>query len=521
MITNISIADYPVANTTLVTDKAFVPIGFGLEILLPKQAKNGDSWVITVEQFKTPSPLSSAMLGNHLLVASDKNALSIIQNNIVFAPNTSRNCFEFENHQPVPIPDSKTNLIACFYNHVFLAKGRTLWWSDLDDIWEWHPLPENEADFREIEWESYDISGLIRVNDLLYIHFPNCIYEVKYIGKPSIVHISAKVHGIGCVTKRSLAVHNSIQFFLGSDNFYIWSPETGVAPIGSDIWKKFVLTRGDVEDIWSYVDQKNNEICWVSGDFIWAFNYIERHWSKYSTDGVLDHTTVGWTKPQITITSDLENLSELMPTIEKVYPDGLENLWVTAGAIVREQRWYDLIDECLPQTCPFLETDDITYGDLHFHKRIDLVSFDAKYEFPWEGVRVLVAGRDYVTHSCNWVDCGVWTKQDKAKHLDFRTVQGKVLKFRFVLQDQLVTQADRPNGGLTLGDDGRVMDAGDIWDGTLCFDGSHVSWGRQFRRLDGTVSLSEFSAPYRFNFFELNAWGERVDLPSILVGPDK
>jgi hypothetical protein len=74
------------------------------------------------------------------------------------------------------------------------------------------------------------------------------------------------------------------------------------------------------------------------------------------------------------------------------------------------------------------------------------------------------------------------------------------------------------NGGLQL--NGIPLD---IANGQIIMDGSREDFlGRQFVTLDGTRTLEEMCAGPKVGFFELNSWGERVDLPpQLAVGPDK
>jgi hypothetical protein len=473
--------------------------------MLPVGAKSGDSWLITIEHFKTPTPLTHTTQGRETYITSSAELLSQLQGNLVSCPNDTKQTFKHHNREPISQPNHRSDMLVSFFNHLFLVKGRTLWWTDLDNPFEWSPHPHNEADFRIIEWETENATGLVRAADKLYLHFPNAIYEVSYVGKPSIVTIVAKVHGIGCITPRALVVHNTVQFFIGTDSFYAWSPETGLASIGQDVWNRFISQRGPLSETWAYVDQRNNEICWVSGPNTWAFNFIEKHWQKYSTDGILSHTSMPWQSP---VGSG--------PTIGKDQIDGLENLWVTDGVVCREARAGDDISQCAVMTQPYLESDDITYGDLHFSKRCDLVMLDMRTDFPWLGVRVLLSGRDFVSHPSQWVDCGLWTQELPGKQVDFKTVAGKVLKFRFELVDSLHWDGLLPNGGLSL--NGKALD---VADGEITMDGSRNDFrGRQFLQLDGTQTIGQTSE-VMLGYAELNAWGERIDLPQTLIGPDK
>lgn len=232
-------------------------------------------------------------------------------------------------------------------------------------------------------------------------------------------------------------------------------------------------------------------------------------------------------------------------------PIGAENLYLTSEKVCRDQREGDDLSKCLELKSPFLETDDITYGDIHFHKRVDLVLLDGSYDFPWMGVRVWVSGRDYISEKKKWVNCGVWTQDKKSKQLDFPAVSGRVLKYRFELLSDLDLGAGF-DGGVRL--DGRRPD---VCDGRFGFDGVEDLMPRQIPVLDGVYSWDGFeilhprnevfgvdgqgvmhpviTSPYtytdttrvlklqgcRLNWFDLAAWGERVDLPQVVTGPDK
>lgn len=510
---NIALSNYPLLGAITAREDAFVHIGQGIEVLVPKGAKSGDAWELKLTPFTTPKHLDHTILGHNLFIASNQEILSQIQGNLVVTPNEASATFNIPNTAAKCVQDYRTNMVEAFFNHIFVVRGRTLLWTDLDNVWEWQPHPTNEADFRIIEWESCDATGLARSSDNLYLHFPNAIYEVTYVGKPTIVRITAKVHGIGAVTPRSLVVHNNIQFFIGSDNFYVWSPDVGLNAIGKDVWKKFIAVRGPLNAIWAYVDQRNNEICWVSDSRVWAFNFLEKHWAIYSTDGILDHASSTWTDPTPGIVAG----SEWPTIIDKVSVVGLENLWVTENAVVREQRWNDPLTGCISMSIPFLETDDISYEDQHFEKRTDLVLVDAKSQHPWVGLRVRVSGRNFITHGSRWVDCGLWTQRLPQHQLNFPAVSGKVLKFRFELVDCLAWNGLLPNGGLQL--NGIHLD---IANGEIIMDGRRNDFlGHQFICADGTQSLAEVVAGQRSGFFEINSWGERVILPSEVYGPDK
>lgn len=527
----------------------WVSIGDGLEVLLPDGCEDGDTWDIELSPYTTPVHLGNVQVSDTIAISSEVQLLSLIQGNTVYTNNATNLSFDYPDKPSQPQVNHRSSILETLYNHVFLAKGRTLWWTDLDNYWNWFPSPESEADFRTFEWEKNDISGLAKLADVLYVFFPNMIYSVEYTGKPFVVHITCRVHGTGSINHRGITSCKSNLFFLGLDNFYVFSLQGGAQPIGGEIWEKFVNSTSDFTTVWSYVDLIHDEVCWVSGDTIWAFSITNKHWTKYSSNSILDHTTAPW-YPTHPIISPSE--TNTLSSFDKVQPSGAENLWVTEEAVCRDQKETDGLEKCLELTTPYLETDDITYGDIHFHKKVDLLMIDGMYDFPWMGVRVKVSGRDYISEKKKWVECGVWVQDRKSKQIDFPAVNGRVLKFRFELVSDLDFSTSL-NGSCTL--NGR---RDDVCDGRIVMDGVEDLQPRQIPTMNGVCELDgkqihhpeqplewfdwngvlyrycfdlngeSYRSPItratvRLNWFDFAAWGERVEIPQALVptGPDK
>lgn len=498
------------------SDVAYTNIGHGLEVLLPKDLKSGDQWLIEIDPYVTEESLASTLQGDQLFVTSSLEILSAVQHNIVIEQNSTKESYVLLNTAPVPCPNFRSRFLATYFNHLFWLEGRVLRWTDLNNIWEWVPHPHNESDFRELEWECENATALVRVGDHLYLHFPDSIYRISYVGKPAIVQVEQAVHGIGSVSARGLIVQNNVTFFVGPDNFYLHSPQTGLQTFGNDVWKRFVRDRGPIDDLWAYVDLRHNELCWVSGGLIFAFNFVEKHWCLYSADGILDHVSCGWL-PDTPV--DLDSVPESALIIDRDKIDDLESVWVTEDAVLREVRENDSLARVHPMEQPFLATDDITYGDLHTNKKVDLMMIDADVRWPWTGFRLYVSGKDYVTQGDNWIDCGLWTSWRRDRQVDFPSVAGKALRFKFVLEDCLNWSGLLPNGGLQL--DGKLLD---VADGQIIMNGSRGDFlGRQFMTLylDGRQTFDQMVNDQRPHYSDINAFGERVDLSKTLIGPDK
>jgi hypothetical protein len=474
--------------------------------MLPANVQNGDSWDIIIEPFVTSQFVGSTFLGDSVLLSNELELLSEIKGNLVQTPNNSAGVFQHFCKPDVVIPNYRTPILAQHYNHVFLVIGRTLYWTDLDSLWNWYPDTNSEADFRELEMESEEATGLVRVNELLYLHFPRAIYVVEYVGKPTIVRITSRCHGCGSINHRSLLANQNVQYFLGLDNFYLYGIEFGSKPIGTEIWKQFILECTDITAVWCYLDSINNEVCWVSGDIVWAFNYREGHWARYSSNGMQSHCTSAW-RYNFTPISEFGDLiiGETDSIIEKVKPRGIENLWVKG----------DRVGQCLLMESPFLESDDINYGDMNFNKGVDVVHFDANYGDPWMGIQVYISGRQYTADEPAWVDCGIWQRGRNNDQRDFPMVSAKCFRFKFVFVERQNTY----DGTMTFGG-GHNFDgaAKEVYDGSCQVEGANHS-PIQVPKFEGLVVPS---AEKDLNFFVLHGWGERVDLPSkLLIGPDK
>lgn len=502
--TNITASGVKLAGgVDIVTQEdCWTPIGYGLEVLIPPDAINGDSWTLDVTPFTTPERVAFANINNTIAITSNYELISLITSNIVVSYNNTAHTFNYPDKRPKCHINHRSEHLTFFYNHLFLAHNRTLWWTDLDNLWNWYPTPSSEADFRDIEWETHPITALTKFNDVLFVHFPNCIYTCEYVGKPTIVKITNRICGAGAVGSRCACATKSALFFLGADNFYLWSPDKGLQAIGAEVWGKVTQQITDVSSIWCYVDQRNSEVCWVSGEVIWAFNYLENHWQKYDSNGAVCHASVPWyPEPPGADESDTA-------LINKVYPIGLENLWITPSGLVREQRWDDTLADCLTYTNPYLETDEISYGDNHFHKKVDLIFIDCDYDYPWHGVDVSVSVNNYVSERTRWVKVG---HLDKFQHgslqqVDFPARSGRVIKYRFELISNMT---------LVLNDAGH-----DLFNGAHTFNNPNQRFlGRQFRYFDGSLL---FDGPeQKLNRFDFYSWGQRVDLPQTLIGPDK
>lgn len=505
---HIILADRRISGTTRVFQDAFVPIGDGLEVLIPKDVQNGDTWELEIEPLKVAEHLHTTYLDDQLLVTNEAEILSAVHGNLLITNNQTDGSTNPEFGSEHPLPNHRATAIELLFNHVFIARGRNLWWTDLSNIWNWFPSTDSEADFRFIEWEQDDISALVQVNEVLYMHFPTAVYEVAYTGKPLVVRILERAVGAGAISSRAVQVAMAVQYFLSAEGFYLYTPDAGKQNFGADIWDDFAAEVTDFLSVWSYHDRVNQEICFVTPSSIWAYNYTERHWQRYTNNTLTDHVTLATSSNFTTIADHTE------ASIAKVRLDGMVNVWTGEDGLLREYVFGDDVGGCLEMGNPFLESDDFTYGDVHFRKTVDDVVVDFETSEEFEGLVVWVSGRDGMTHVPVWKE---FTKMNTpGDNANAPAVKGKVLRVKLEapVRYHYLDGSRFLNGGQDLsGLFVPSLDGHDKLDGSLLLDdfGTPV--------YDGRFSILELGYPKQFKF-EIAAVGFRVDLPA-QIGPDK
>ena len=490
----------------------FVQLVNGIEVQIPEGAQPGDSWEICVFPYREQNPLSHATLSDSVFVSNNQRLLSEIKSNLV---QTHRDTRETEGWNDLPSKatyDFRSAKLAVHHNHIFPARGRTLHWTDLDHVWNWYPRPTNEADFRTIEWESEDITAVVEINDTLFVHFPTAVYSCEYLGKPTIVRINQRNEGHGAVAQNAITTHRNSQFYMGVDNFYQWSPAEGIHPIGEEIWKRII--QPDIASIITYVDRVNKEIHWVIGEHIWAFNYIERHWSRYSSNSVLSHTTL----PINATTSLQDALDESSSVVERSHVKGLYNLWCKEDGLYRSFEAGDDLARVVGRDNGFLVSDEQTYGDIFGEKMVDKVVVDGSYGVGMDGLIISVSAKRYVSDPDTYKVLDQWRHERQFKQGDGKQLSGRSLKFKFEVRDK-VAKWD----GKYLSEGHTFVEGLEVsaWNGAVTLDG-----GTQYRYLhmglwDGGTTYMNGQMRLDIGQFMLYAWGERVVLPLSAIGEDK
>lgn len=169
-------------------------------------------------------------------------------------------------------------------------------WSDKDDFRTFDPLTTNEADFFELDDNAqnalygYGITGCRKLGDLLCVHTPGSIWNVRYVGfEAGVMDITQRVNGIGCWLPHALIAFDQYHIFPSRDDFYVYDGAT-LQPIGQDI-KRFFFSDLSKDPIirqrtWSDVDIERQELRWYypstesSGecDKCLVLNWPNRYW---------------------------------------------------------------------------------------------------------------------------------------------------------------------------------------------------------------------------------------------------
>ena len=495
-----------------VYNDGFVELFDGLEVQIPEGALPGDSWEILVRPFVLENKAGSATLGDSVFISNEQLLLSEVKGNLVQTHRDTQETEGWVDLTPKATYNIRTPRLVVHYNHIFTAEGRTLRWTDLDNVWNWYPRPTNEADFRTIEWENEDISAIAVVNDILFIHFPTAVYTCEYVGKPSIVRISQRNEGHGAVAQNALVVHKNSQFFMGVDNFYQWSPIEGILPIGEDIWRR--ILSPDINAIHTYVDRIHKEIHWVIGEFIWAFNYVERSWARYSSNDILDHTTV----TAMSSVSFADMIEESGSVFEPDRPEGLYNLVCREDGLYREWEAGDNLTSMVVRDKAFLVSDEQTYGDIHHEKDTDTVVVDGSYGVGLDGFEVSVSAKRYVSDVDEFKSLGFWKHSRQFKQADGGKRSGRSLKFKFEVQDQVARwDGEWQTEGHLFVEGLRLF----TWDGRYKMD-DKVKMTEMHRGLwDGGTNYLNGQQRLDIDQFNLYAWGEKVMIPEPPSGEDK
>lgn len=431
-----------------------LPLKHGVEFLFPSDAQ-GDTyeWEIEVTKFGTPEFCHHAAFQEQVYITSPGQELAAISGNLVYSHMLTDYTYDDLNDLTVPRTAIQATGLSEFFEHLVVVQGNLVIWSGLRDPWMWNQVQHSESDFKLLEWERDPPTALVRVGELLYLHYPQSVYRIEYVGLPSVMRIFRATDNIGAIGNRLCLVHRNIQFFLGMDNFYLWdgTERRNPQPIGDDIWETFLqmVDLSSVRDGWSYVDLINHEAVFVfksaagvENGIGFVFNYEEGHWTVCSIEGLVDHMSAylpdsfskiaDATDTIAALTSPIKELEEHIATTSGAWKPSLINIWIDSTSVLIDEDSSDILSELSPQDVPYLESDDFTFGDLHFQKSVNEMVIDADYGPGCDGIDVYGSGRSGVSKPVEYQYLGRWRKDDEFSSFTFRELYGKVMRFKFI-----------------------------------------------------------------------------------------
>lgn len=367
--------------------------------------------------------------------------------------------------QPLP----KAKYLEVFYDHIFAAnvsfRGENapwrVMWSHLYDPWTWVPSPENEADsFDVTEWQSGSIgssgiTGLKRINDVLYVYTADAVLYTPYVGLPKIVHFKPLTTAHGNTAPNALASNGQEHFFYDEKvrDFFRLSPQGGIVSIGKPIRKHLLDTSTPASRFFmlAQVLPEFEEVWWTLDytpfDFWYVYNWGNNSWHIRNRYVDVENQPISCIGP--TTAYRAKTLSELSGQIQGL-TGTIESLTDTQvsgesrrlygnniGKVFRDQHGFDLAADLVDGQTPYVETGDRVYGDPYTIKEVDAITIHANYRAGTNvRINVTLLINDFVGNYSNTllVDCGNWTRDLEHGRLTFPKQSGRVFRWRFTFQ---------------------------------------------------------------------------------------
>jgi len=133
----------------------------------------------------------------------------------------------------------KAKFVCTFFNHLILGFVQEsgvqmpyrVQWSDTGNPEVWN---SGNAGFYNIVDTTDWITGMCQMSDRLYIYKEHSIWELIYVGYPTMFSLSNIINDVGLVAPKSLVMVNNKHVFLGNDNVYMFDGRN-LEPIGDPI----------------------------------------------------------------------------------------------------------------------------------------------------------------------------------------------------------------------------------------------------------------------------------------------
>jgi hypothetical protein len=397
-----------------------------------------------------------------------------------------------EGTQVRSVPDSPmASYIENFFDHLVVANDifggdqnpTRVRWSDLYNVTEWTPRPENEADFFDIvDWvsgglDTYRITGMAKLNDLLVIYTPSSVVGCRYIGKPKVMQFFPIAQDVGNGAPNALVAYRNMHFFYSvtENDFFMYDGQQ-LSSIGGPIAgasaaiKTLQLFSQRFDTMLGYVIPEQTEACWVfrttllplpsagtlgssHSTYSLVYNWRLKEWSIRATKGL--NCTQGYHRPVYTIdrytrvgfTMNSLSPNPLSPATIDYSPTGIDPttryfyVASSAGGVGFMEEYDALwnenlivtpeeIPDPLTYSHPFLETRDMFYGDSSRIKEMSGIEIDSSS--PGDlGIKVELSARTHFSEPVVFKNVGTWLPTLPDRHLAFRHVPGRIFRWRF------------------------------------------------------------------------------------------
>jgi len=201
--------------------------------------------------------------------------------------------------EPGGIEVNTAKIVRCFENFVVLlntteeetnypqrfrwcVRGSPTVWKNTDGL--------GEAGYDDIEEGADWIVGAELFRDDLAIYKERSIHRLTYVGPPTTFYRRRVVDGVGLLGQRAIVSLGDEHFFVGSDNFYLFTGE-GIEPIGDEVRDLFFesVNPQKLDQVFCFMLEETAEIIVAypstssdTPDKFLAYNYASKSWGKGS-----------------------------------------------------------------------------------------------------------------------------------------------------------------------------------------------------------------------------------------------
>lgn len=344
--------------------------------------------------------------------------------------------------------------VTIFFDHCVVAAPPTnrnlIKWSGLYNYMRWTPSSDCEADSRQCtDYQRADdivqgVTGVQHYKEILMVFTPSCIYAMQYVGLPRIIRIEplVKDYGNGLPYATAELDDRVVWCDVHHRSFYAWrgqGPEDIGGPIAEWFFTRLSTTSAYAAKTVAVVDRANHEVAW------W---YVANAGTDYNEAVVYNWASNVWSVRDLTngercfgrVYKRAKTTNELVGTINaqtgvcdalEQSSDALSAITGTSSAkLFNEGSGLSITPAAQPQL--LFETGDLLYGSATRVKEVHTMTLHVSGTFT--GIDVFVCGRERISTTVLYgTKVGTWTNSLDTKHLTFKPVTGKVLRYKFVV----------------------------------------------------------------------------------------